>query len=492
MRKMGWTVSCLLLLGAGETLGVHCASRAAAASSARPTATAAASVRAVAGTPKIDWPRVDHEAIEKFIVYLRVDTSNPRGNEDRAVAYFKKIFDAEGIPYKTSDSASGRGNIVARLKGEGHEPALILLNHMDVVPVDQRFWTVPGFSGLIKDGYVWGRGSEDMKDLGMAELMAFLLLHRNHVPLKRDVIFLGTADEEAGGNFGAGWVAKNRPEWYRGAGYLLTEGATSRSDASGNPIFYGVGFIEKTPAWVKLTATGRSGHGSIPIPDSATNRLVAALVKLERWQPPLELTPPMQRMFASLATYQPEPWRSRMEHIDQFLRQPDARKELARRPEWLALMTNTIAITQLSGSKKVNIIGPEATATLDCRILPGMTIERWVQQIREIIQDASIKINVMLNFPSTISGVDTPLYQSIQQAVHQVEPGAGVTLSAETGFTDSHFYRERGITAYGFEPFAVTEEDQRRVHGNDERLPVRTFTDGIRLMYEVVYDFSRQ
>jgi acetylornithine deacetylase/succinyl-diaminopimelate desuccinylase-like protein len=489
MRKTGWMASCLLLLAAGVAVAAGVRTKPAPKPATAPRVAAAAQA---AAAPKIDWAKVDREAIDKFTAYLRVNTSDPPGNEVRAVAFFKKIFDAEGIPYQTGESAPGRGNIVARLKGTGHEPALILLNHMDVVPVDQRFWTVPGFAGLIKDGYIWGRGSEDMKDTGMAELMAFLLLHRNHVPLKRDVIFLGTADEEAGGNFGAGWVAKQRPAWYRGAGYLLTEGATSRSDAAGKPIFYGVGTIEKTPAWLKLTATGRSGHGSIPIPDSATNRLVKALVKLEHYQSPLQLTPQMQRALASIAPYQPEPWRSRLAHLDQFIHQPNARQELAQKPEWLALLTNTISITQLSGSKKINIIGPEATATLDCRILPGMTIERWVKQIRDIIQDPSIKIDVVLNFPSTSSKVDTPLYQSIQRAVHQLHPGAGVTLSTLTGFTDSHFYRERGITSYGFEPFAVTEDDERRVHGNDERIPVKTFTDGVRLMYQVVYDFSHQ
>jgi acetylornithine deacetylase/succinyl-diaminopimelate desuccinylase-like protein len=418
---------------------------------------------------------------------------NPPGNEVRAVDFYKKIFDAEGIPYETGESAPGRGNIVARLKGQGHEPALILLNHMDVVPVDQRFWTVPAFDGLVKDGYVWGRGSEDMKNIGIAELMAFLLLHRNHVPLKRDVIFLGTADEEAGGNFGAGWVQKNKPEWYRGAGFLLNEGGMSPADASDKPIFFGIDTIEKTPAWLHLTVTGRSGHGSIPIPDSATNRLVAALEHLRQWQPPIELTPPMQHALVSLAPYVQEPWRSRLTHIDQFVREPNAREELAREhPGWLALLTNTVSITQLGGSKKINVIGPEATASLDCRLLPGTTIDEWVEQIRKVLDDPSIKIDVVLNFPSSHSPDDSALVATIRQAVGQEYPGTGVIFTPLEAFTDSHLFRERGIASYGFSPFVVAGGDARRIHGNDERIPVQSFQAGVRLMYQVVYDFSRQ
>ena len=182
-----------------------------------------------------EWPKLDEEAVKNLSEYIRVDTSNPPGNEARAVDWFKKIFDAEGIPYDTAESAPGRGNIVARLKSSkpNGEPALILLNHMDVVPVSREYWTVDPFAGLVRDGYVWGRGAEDMKSTGIAQLMVFLELHRAQVPLRRDVIFLGTADEEAGGLFGPGWLLKNKPEWTAGAGFLLTEGANTPAGDSG-------------------------------------------------------------------------------------------------------------------------------------------------------------------------------------------------------------------------------------------------------------------
>jgi acetylornithine deacetylase/succinyl-diaminopimelate desuccinylase-like protein len=489
MRKTSTMLVPVFLLAAGLAMPGLAGPRPAPS----PARASHAAMAQAGAAPAIDWQKVNREALEKFTAYLRVNTTNPPGNEVRGLDFYKKIFDVEGIAYETGESAPGRGNIVARLKGQGNEPALILLNHVDVVPVDQRFWTVPAFEGLVKDGYVWGRGSEDMKNIGIAQLMAFLLLHRNHVPLKRDVIFLATADEEAGGNFGAGWVQKNRPDWYRGAGFLLNEGGESYADSSGTPIFFGIDTIEKTPAWLHLTVTGRSGHGSIPIPDSATNRLIAALDRLRQWQPPLELTPPMEHGFVSLAPYVAEPWRSRLDHMDQFIREPNAREELqSEHPGWLAMLTNTVSITQLEGSKKINVIGPEATASLDCRLLPGTEIDSWVSQIRKVLDDPSIKIDVVLNFPTSHSPDDSALVKAIREAVKQQYPGAGVIYTPLEAFTDSHLFRERGIASYGFSPFAVTGDDMRRIHGNDERIPVQSFEAGIRLMYQVVYDFSHQ
>jgi acetylornithine deacetylase/succinyl-diaminopimelate desuccinylase-like protein len=321
-----------------------------------------------------------------------------------------------------------------------------------------------------------------------------------NAPLRRDVILLATADEEAGGIYGAGWVVKNRPEWIRGAGFLLTEGSRAKADKNGKVRFIGVGPTEKTPAWLKLVATGSAGHGSIPRPNSAVNRLIAALEKLRRYESdaPLELTPPVESSLRSLADYEQEPWRSRFHNLRAFLKSPNARQELMKRPGVYALLHNTISITGLEGTKKVNIIPPVATALLDCRLLPGWTIERWVAEVKRLMSDDSIKIEVVLNFPPAASPVDTPLYAAIASATKELYPGAGpdkvgagVAQTISAGFTDSHFFREKGIVSYGFGAFALGEEDEGRAHGNDERIPVKAFTDGVRLMWEVVYRFGR-
>lgn len=450
-----------------------------------------AQAKAQSATASPDWEALNEEAVQKLAAYIRVDTSNPPGEEIRAAQWFAKIFQAEGIPYQIGESAPSRGNIVARLKGNGSQPALILLNHTDVVPVSRPFWTVDPFAGVIRDGYLWGRGSLDMKSLGVIQLVTFLELHRMHVPLKRDVIFVGTADEEAGGNYGAGWIVKNSPAWITGAGFMLTEGAGSLSDDSGKPIYFGVGPTEKTPAWLRLIATGRSGHGSVPIAQSAPDRLVAALDRLRQYCPPLELTPPVETMLRTHAPHEPDPWRTRFADPKTFLAQADAYDLLTKRPEILARLTNTISITGLKGSNKTNIIPTEASAELDCRLLPGWTIDRWVERVRSIIDDPSIRIEVILNFPPATSSTDTPLFASIQKAVHNLYPGAGVVQTVDAGFTDSHFFRDKGIVSYGFEPFTDTVEDDERVHGDNERIPIKNYEDGLHLFWNIVHDFSK-
>lgn len=450
------------------------------------------------GTPQVegqtspDWQALDKEAVQDLSAYIKVDTTNPPGNEIRAAQWYAKIFQAEGIPYEIGESGPGRGNIVARLKGSGSDPALIVLNHMDVVPVSRAYWTVDPFAGIVRDGYLWGRGSLDMKSLGIIQLLTFLELHRLHVPLRRDVIFIGTADEEAGGNFGAGWVVKNRPQWIAGAGFMITEGAGSLADDSGKAVYFGVGPTEKTPAWLRITGKGRSGHGSVPIPDSAPNHLVAALDRLRQYRPPLELTAPVEAMLRMHAPYEQEPWRTRLANPKAFLGQADAYDLLTKRPEILARLTNTISITRLDGSNKTNIIPTEASAELDCRLLPGWTIDRWVSQIQKIINDPSIHVDVILNFPPATSSTNTALFTSIENAVHQLDPGAGVVQTVDAGFTDSHFFRDKGIVSYGFEPFVIKREDDERVHGDNERIPIKNYTDGLRVFWNVVYDFAHE
>jgi acetylornithine deacetylase/succinyl-diaminopimelate desuccinylase-like protein len=438
----------------------------------------------------VDWDKAKTEATEKLAEYVRIDTTNPPGNESRAVEWFKKIFEAEGIPFESGESAPGRGSIVARLKGQGRERALVLLSHIDVVPVSRDHWTADPFGAEIRDGYMWGRGTIDTKSLGIAELEALLLLHRNRVPLRRDVIFLATADEEAGGAFGAGWVVKRHPEWVSGAGFLINEASRARADDKGRPWYFQLGETEKTPGWLKLTAKGRAGHGAVPNPDSSVNHLIAALERLRTRKPMLEVTPPVERALRSRVPYEQEPWRSRFADIRAFVQTPGAYEELLKRPTFAALLTNTVNVTGLEGSNKVNIVPPAASALVDCRLLPGTTIDKWVDEIRRTIADDSIAIDVVLNFPPTESPAQSPLRTAIETVLQRRFPGVGLADVVEGGFTDSHFFRERGIASYGFGPFPMSEADNLRIHGNDERIPVAAFRDGVQTFYEIVEEFS--
>ena len=218
---------------------------------------------------------IEDEALEWLQAYLQVDTINPPGNESRAVDFIAEILDAEGIPYETAESAPGRGNIWARLEG-GDEPALILLQHTDVVPPDIRYWTVDPLGGEIKDGFLYGRGALDMKGTGINQLATFIRLHRAGLPLNRDVVLVASADEEAGGFYGAGWLVENRPEIFEGAGLLINEGGNGEVSAKEELIF-SVEVTQKVPVWLRLTAVDTPGHGSTPRATSSVTRIVDAL-----------------------------------------------------------------------------------------------------------------------------------------------------------------------------------------------------------------------
>ena len=217
------------------------------------------SVGAAPDQPSLPWKILDDEAVSLLSRYIQIDTTNPPGNEIKAAQFFKEIFDREGIEARIIESAPGRGNIYARLRGDGSKKAMVLLNHMDVVPADAKLWKEPPFSGLIKEGVIWGRGALDDKGSAIMELIAILALKRQNVSLKGDVIFLGTADEEAGGALGAGYLVEKYPDLFQNVGVVLNEGGGIRVGEDGRARFYNVSVAEKTPLWLKLTATGTAG-----------------------------------------------------------------------------------------------------------------------------------------------------------------------------------------------------------------------------------------
>ena len=229
----------------------------------------------------IDLNALQDDAVTRLQQYIRIDTSNPPGNESKTMQFFADIFTKEGIPFETAESAPGRGNIWARLEG-GSEPALLLLSHMDVVPADRKFWSIDPFAATVKDGYMYGRGALDTKSLGIVELEAFLALHRSKAPLNRDVIFMATADEEAGAAYGAGWVVEHHPESFKGVGFVLNEGGGGTLDAGRQQ--FGIEVTQKVPYWFKLVSTGTPRHGSEPPIASSVNRLIRALYRLQTYE----------------------------------------------------------------------------------------------------------------------------------------------------------------------------------------------------------------
>ena len=433
-----------------------------------------------------DWKASEEEAVSLLSHYIQIDTTNPPGNEIKAAQFLKEVFDREGIEARIIESVPGRGNIYARLRGDGSKKATVLLNHMDVVPADAQQWKEPPFSGKVKDGVIWGRGALDDKGPAIMELMAILTLKRQRIPLKGDVIFLGTADEEAGGALGAGYLVEKYPELFKDVGLVLNEGGGIRVADDGRARVYNVGVAEKTPLWLKLTATGTPGHGSTPGNDLAVNKLIAALGRIMSYESPVKVVPEVKKFYADTAASEPEPRRARYLDLRQSLQDPAFATEFLKDPRNRASVRNTIAITGIKGSDKVNVIPGVATAEVDVRLLPGEDPQVFISEVRRIINDESIKIEVTLSFPAATSPPHPEAMKVITEFASNKDPGTTVVAPLGRGFTDCHFFRERGIACLGFMPHRSTPSSEGLVHGVDERVSVESLKFGIHAMYEIV------
>jgi acetylornithine deacetylase/succinyl-diaminopimelate desuccinylase-like protein len=431
-----------------------------------------------------DRNALQDDAVRRITEYVRINTTNPPGNEAETMRFFARIFHDEGIPFDTASSAPGRGNIWARLKG-GTEPALVLLHHMDVVPADPRYWQTDPFAGTVKDGDLFGRGTLDTKTLGIVELEAFLALHRMRVPLTRDVIFMATADEEAGGSFGAGWVVKAHPEAFRGAGFVLNEGGDGAVEDGRRR--FGIEVTQKVPLWLRLVATDKPSHGSIPPVASSVNRLIRALYRIQTYDFAPRIVPAVDAYFKGLAPNAAPQWRDAFADMARTIQDRDALLRLQiDAPELAALTRNTCSITMLTGSAKINVIPPEAQAQLDCRLLPDQDRSAFLAELASAIDDPGIKIEQIMGFTPAVSSADTPLYRTLVAVTRQFFPDAAIVPQVSTGFTDSHFFRDLGIASYGYAPFLIPAGQESGVHGNDERISIENVRRGTALMLEIV------
>ncbi len=435
-----------------------------------------------------EWKALGDEATALLSQYLRINTTNPPGNEIAAARWLTAVLRRDGIEARVFEPAPGKANLYAKLSGDGSARPLILLNHMDVVLASPEYWTVDPFSGLIKDGYVWGRGALDMKGEAISQLMTMLILKRAHVPLKRDIIFLATSDEEIGAGVGAAWIVEHQADLVRNAEFLLNEGGVTRADGRGGVQFYGVGTTEKSPFWLDVTARGTAGHGSRPTPDNPVHRLIRALDRIAEWRTPLTVTPTVERSFRDLATIERDSTVRRwLSAIRTALRDSGAARSITTDLTYNALLRNTISITGLKGSDKTNVIPPVATAALDVRLLPGQDPTAFLAELTRVVADTAVTLRPQgPNWPATESPIETEMFRAITAVGHARHPNALVTTLMLPGFTDSHYFRRMGIASYGLGPFPLTQGESRGVHGNDERVSVDALRFGMRFYYDVV------
>lgn len=432
----------------------------------------------------------DDSAAERLSRYLQIDTTNPPGNEIAGAQFIAGILDEAGITYEIAESASGRANLWARLRAADPataKPGMIVLHHIDVVSASPRHWDLDPLSGTIRDGYIYGRGALDTKGLGIMQLQAFLALAKSGAPLNRDVVYMATSDEEAGGYMGAGWLVKNRPEIFKGMGFLVNEGSFGLKFPDTSSVML-VEVTQKVPLWMRLTASGRPGHGSMPPAETAVTRIISAAYRIMNTEFPVRVLKPVNTMFLGMAPYQPtEQAKQDFANLPGAVERSDFLRQLQmEQPSIYALLSNTCSLTRLAASDKVNVIPPEASLEMDCRLLPDQSPDEFMDQLTAIIDDPSIKLETLVNFAPAISPTDNELFRAIEAVTEQFYPGTPVVPSVAAGFTDSHFFRELGIASYGYLPALLPPEEVRGIHGNNERISIENMQRGSDSLYALL------
>jgi acetylornithine deacetylase/succinyl-diaminopimelate desuccinylase-like protein len=418
----------------------------------------------------VDWKATVGEAVDTLQHYLRFNTTVPPGDVTEAAGFLQDIIEREGLTVTRYETAPGKVNLSARLKGSGDAKPILLLHHMDVVPADASRWdSVDPFGGELKDGHIWGRGAIDMKGTGVLQLYAFLTLARQKIPLDRDVIFMAVNDEEIGGTMGTRYLLDHHydeldPE------YVLDEGGIgSREIFVNGKLVFGISVAEKRAFWLRVTARGIAGHGSLPHDQNPNDKLMRALNRLFSQPFPTVPNAVLDALVTRLGQLEP----------NQFTN---------------AIRQTTVSLTSLRSGvgdpPKANVIPSLAVATLDARLLPGMDAEAFLTEVKFRLGD---EIDVEVIHPASESVVtphDTAMFRALSGAITRHHPDATVVPTIIPFGTDSRMFRLRGAKCYGILPLVLSTELATSIHGDAERIPVDQFETGIRIFYESLVEVA--
>jgi acetylornithine deacetylase/succinyl-diaminopimelate desuccinylase-like protein len=442
------------------------------------------------------------EATNFLSEFLKINTTNPPGNETAAAKFVANYLKKAGLECEVLESAPGRGSVITRIKGKAKAPSLLLLSHLDVVPAIEKEWTVPPFSGTVKDGYVWGRGAIDCKSLVVDEALVMKLLKKENLVPEGDIIFAATADEEKGGKYGVEWLVNNCAHKIK-TDYVINEGAGYSYPAKSKHVFT-VQTAEKGVNWLRIKSKGRPGHGSIPgAADNAVLRMAKVVETLGTYRSKIRVVPTVKLMIQGLAKHQSIPSQlsssllANPQLADKILDNM-AKKDSASAEFFRATLRNTIAPTIIKGGIKENIIPSECEAAFDCRILPGETSESLLREMKRVLSAAEIEMD-KLEFEFTQTGepsesdMNSPLYTTIRETLQKLEPRSEVVPFMTTGGTDSRFLRRLGSICYGFRPVKTDmplDTFLRLTHGIDERISIDNLVFGTSALYELAKEFS--
>lgn len=439
-----------------------------------------------------DVQELKREGAELLSALIRFDTTNPPGNETPCALYLKEWLEKKGIPAQLLESAPGRGNVIGRVEGSSGAEPLLLLSHLDVVPAGASDWSVSPFGGEIRDGFVWGRGAVDCKGPAVMQALALWGLLKEGFKFKRDVLISATADEETGGKMGVEWLIENHREKFF-APFALNEGG-GFGFKFGKRTYITCQTMEKKICWIELEARGEAGHASTPIENSAMNRMAKALAKLTDHRAPLnkdskKAIKAMWKGFAGNFGCLPA-WLSSMplvrDTLLSLISSPSLRRTIR------AMLSNTISITLIRGGEKANVIPSRVSATLDCRLLPGMTHEEMLEDVRKVVGRYGVQARLSTRSKGAHSDADSPLYHAIESAVNALGENYRLTPILSTGATDGRHLAAHGCRVYGFVPLMPEKGNGkilRAIHGVDERISLENLAFGATLIADVIRRF---
>ena len=451
----------------------------------------------------------EHATANLLSELIRIDSSNPPGSVNNVAEFLASRlrplgFDIQIIP----TPEAGKSHFIARLKGDGTKKPVLIAAHADVVGVEREKWTVDPFSGIVRDGYVYGRGAIDFKGGLAVFTQAAIELAKNHVPLHRDVILLAEADEESG-PYNTTWLANSHWDLIN-CDFALNEGGWIIEDAPGHVQYVSVSTADKLSIPVIVTATGNSTHSSMPTPNSAIYALARALSRLSEYETPLELIPSMREFFQTLAKVSQPPLST---NLDVLVNSKDpaqvreADRQLSASPLLHALMRNTIAPVMLKAGFRGNVIPGSAQATINLRLIPNTDFDQLLSGMRQAIHDPGVEVTLaspdtpegqraaaLLKLRSSLSPStkDTALYRALEASAHLIWPDTPVTTYLFQAGTDAGAWRSRRVPVYGIYPYPISAEDLRRMHGNDERVSIRSLEQGTELIYKTLLQVASE
>jgi len=414
---------------------------------------------------------------------IRIDTSNPPGNEESAVLFIEGILSAEGIQAEIYSPAPKRANILARIKGKGKGKPVIILSHIDVVPANRDEWTVDPFGGELKDGFVYGRGAIDMKAQTICQLLAFIKLYKEGIEPEQDMIFLATCDEEVGGQNGVEFMLRNVPD-LKGASFVLSEGG-SLVEEDGF-VHAQVSVSEKKLGQFRIQATGIGGHGSTPHRDNANEKIVRASQAILSHQWPMKPTS-IVSTYLNTALQDKRGKRFIFSSLKKSLKNRYFRDFIESNPVYNALLRNTITLTILKGGEKVNVIPRESSASFDARLLPTEDHDNFFKKVSRLCGNDVEVVRIGSDVSRSLrSGYNTPYFRGIRKVVGAMKGQVPVLPFLTTGATDMRYFRNLGIPAYGFFPATLSSDESLRMHGIDERISVANIREGLEGCCEIL------